>query len=246
MKHTIMEKTTGFKHLLEKTLYRELYRLNEDSVNEKSYDDIIIELSTAAMGFGGKDSLESEGVILIEFDNKQGLSHYADYLDNCEYVDDFEILASHTNVHLDKDEPVDELDLVSIRDDAQYKFFIIIYIWPQFVDYISEEPEEQDEEQDEDEESEVLESVEQVDEVIKKIRVNAAGVRSIKMACGKGFKWNPVAKICVQMSGQVLATLRMAIRKALITKRGEGVALSMRVKRKRARAMVMRKRMGLK
>lgn len=244
MKHTIMEKTTGFKHLLEKTLYRELYSLNEDAVNEKSYNDIIIELSTAAMSFGGKDTTESEGVVLIEFDNKQGLSHFADYLDNCEYVDDFEIRASHINVHADTEEPVDDLQLVSIRDDAQYKFFIIIYIWPQFVEYNAEEPEDSDESGEE-----VVvasESVEQVDEVIRKIRVNAAGMKSIKMSCGKGYKWNPVAKVCVQMSGQVLATLRMAIRKALITKRGEGVALATRVKRKRARAMVMRKRMGLK
>lgn len=84
----------------------------------------------------------------------------------------------------------------------------------------------------------------QIDEVKRLVKVNAQGKRRIKMKCRPGFKWN--GKTCIKISGQELATKRIAKRKAIITKRSQGSALKVRVLRKTRKARRFRKAMGLR
>lgn len=86
----------------------------------------------------------------------------------------------------------------------------------------------------------------QLDEVMRKIRVNARGLKSIKMQCPSGFKWDPSLEACMKITGAELSTMRRASRHALITKRNEGQALKVRVKRRIKRAFKFRQMMGMK
>jgi hypothetical protein len=92
---------------------------------------------------------------------------------------------------------------------------------------------------------ESVEAFEQIDEVERKIRVNARGLKTIKMKCPSGFKWDPSIQACMKISGAELATMRKASRHAIITKRAEGQAFKVRVKRRIRRAFKFREMMGL-
>ena len=83
-----------------------------------------------------------------------------------------------------------------------------------------------------------------LDEVKRRVKVNAKGIKRIKMQCSKGFKWDGNA--CVKITGAELAVSRVAKRKALITKRSQGNALKIRTLRKSRKAKRFRKTMGLK
>ena len=91
-----------------------------------------------------------------------------------------------------------------------------------------------------------LEEQEELLEVLRKIRYNSHGVRSIKMKCMKGFKWDPTISACLKITGSEVAIMRRASRRALITKRSEGNALKVRFKRRINKAFRFRKMMGLK
>lgn len=86
----------------------------------------------------------------------------------------------------------------------------------------------------------------QIDEVMRKIRVSARGLKTIKMQCGHGFKWDHSLDACVKITGAELSVMRKASRHALLTKRSEGTALKVRVKRRIRRAFKFRQMMGLK
>lgn len=92
---------------------------------------------------------------------------------------------------------------------------------------------------------ESIEAFEQIDEVERKVRVNARGLKSIKMKCPSGFKWDPSIQACMKITGAELATMRKASRHAIITKKSEGQALKVRVKRRIRRAFKFREMMGL-
>jgi len=76
-------------------------------------------------------------------------------------------------------------------------------------------------------------------------KVNAAGQKTKRVRCKPGFKLNSSGTSCVPITGGEKATKRLAIRKALRTKRAEGTALKNRTKRKRIKAMRKRKALGL-
>lgn len=76
-------------------------------------------------------------------------------------------------------------------------------------------------------------------------KVNAAGQKTKRVRCKPGFKLNSTGTSCVPITGGEKASKRLAIRKALRTKRAEGQALKNRTKRKRIKAMRKRKALGL-
>ena len=76
-------------------------------------------------------------------------------------------------------------------------------------------------------------------------KVNAAGEKTKRVRCKPGFKLNSTGTSCVPITGGEKASKRLAIRKALRTKRAEGQALKNRTKRKRIKAMRKRKALGL-
>jgi len=76
------------------------------------------------------------------------------------------------------------------------------------------------------------------------IKVNAKGARRIKMQCRKGYKWNGTT--CQKISGQELTRKKLAIRKAIRTKKSKGSGFKRLIARKRNKAMKKRKSQGLK
>lgn len=76
-------------------------------------------------------------------------------------------------------------------------------------------------------------------------KVNARGDKKRRVKCRPGYKLNAAGTSCVPISGSEKASKRMAIRKAMRTKRAKGTALQMRAKRKRLKAMRRRKSYGL-
>lgn len=76
-------------------------------------------------------------------------------------------------------------------------------------------------------------------------KVNSRGDKKRRVKCRPGYKLNSSGTSCVPISGAEKATKRVAIRKALRTKRAKGAALQMRAKRKRLKAMRRRKSYGL-
>lgn len=76
-------------------------------------------------------------------------------------------------------------------------------------------------------------------------KVNSAGQKTKRVRCKPGFKLNSTGTSCVPITGGEKASKRLAIRKALRTKRAEGQALKNRTNRKRIKAMRKRKALGL-
>lgn len=76
-------------------------------------------------------------------------------------------------------------------------------------------------------------------------KVNSRGEKRRRVKCRPGFKLNATGTSCVPISGGEKASKRLAIRKALRTKRAMGTAFKRRVNRKRNRALKRRKGYGL-
>jgi hypothetical protein len=77
-------------------------------------------------------------------------------------------------------------------------------------------------------------------------KVNSKGQKRRRVKCRPGFKLNSTKTSCVPLSGGEKSTKRIAIRKALRTKRSMGKGFQNRVKRKRLKALKRRKALGLK
>jgi hypothetical protein len=77
-------------------------------------------------------------------------------------------------------------------------------------------------------------------------KVNYLGQKKRRIKCPPGYKLNDTGTSCVPISGGDKAAKRLAMRKAIRTKRSKGVALQKRTNRKRIRAMKKRKQLGLK
>lgn len=82
----------------------------------------------------------------------------------------------------------------------------------------------------------------QIEEAKRVIRVTSKGERTRRLKCRRGFKRE--GDRCVPLSGSEKATKRVAIRKAVRTKRAD-VAGKRRATRKRLKAMRKRKAYGL-
>ena len=87
--------------------------------------------------------------------------------------------------------------------------------------------------------------METLHEVKRKIKVNFAGKKRIKMQCNKGYRFDAVRRVCVKISGSELAVSRRAKIKAVRTKRSMGLGFKTRTVRKSKRANRFRKLLGL-
>lgn len=76
-------------------------------------------------------------------------------------------------------------------------------------------------------------------------KVDAAGTKVRRIKCPVGYKLNPTGTSCVPITGSEKAQHRLAIRKAIRTKRSKGPAFQKRVNRKRLRALKKRHQYGL-
>lgn len=83
-------------------------------------------------------------------------------------------------------------------------------------------------------------------EVAKVVKVNAKGKRRIKMQCQVGYKYDPIRKTCVQITGSELAQSRISHRQMVRTKKSMGSGYKKRVVFRTNRAKHFRKLMGLK
>lgn len=77
-------------------------------------------------------------------------------------------------------------------------------------------------------------------------KVNSRGQKRRRVKCRPGYKLNDSKTSCVPISGGEKSSKRLAIRKAMRTKRSKGKGYQMKVKRKRLRALKRRKALGLK
>lgn len=213
-----------------------------------------LEVMMAAKSFGGEDADEHNGVIAVYFRSKQGAEHFLNYLEGCDVVETYEMNGKFKNRETDSSEDVVDFD--AINDDRQYEFQVIVYLYPEYSEFNADYDEDGDEDGDdaaleyqaelEAEGEEVQHDGEQIDEVIRKIRVNSRGKKTIKMQCAPGFRWDPHIEACVKITGQELAVMRKASRRALITKRSEGSAFKVRLKRRIKRAFKFRQMMGMR
>ena len=193
---------------------------NEDTDIEAQVSGTI---EKAAVSFGADPDISYEqGTMVIGFSRKQALSHFLDWVDSeCEYVDDYEVEAFHT----DSAGQVEELDFDSLSDDDPWTFEVSLYLSPEIVSFYPDE----------------------LDEALKRVfKVNARGMKRVKMQCGKGFKWNSERHACEKITGAELAIKRKAIKKAVRTKKAMGQAFKVRVARKMKKAKKFRKGYGLK
>lgn len=230
---------------LNETLKRKMGLVYEDS--DSDYNNPFLELSITAKTFGGEEPIENNGVIGIYFSSKQAVQDFADYLEDNKYVESYEINASLNNPKPDSDS-IKSVDLESIEDDSIYKFEILLYLYPEYVQITDDETDEDDEYLDiEDSVYENYKFIpsEPIHEVVRKIRINSRNVKSIKMKCTRGFKYDPTISACVKIGGAELATIRRGARHAVITKRAEGSAYATRIKRRTLRAFKFRKMAGL-
>lgn len=85
-----------------------------------------------------------------------------------------------------------------------------------------------------------------IDEARIVTKVNSRGQKRRRVKCRPGYKLNASKTSCVPITGGEKSSKRLAIRKAMRTKKSKGAAYQSRVKRKRLRALKRRKALGLK
>lgn len=217
---------------MEATLQKRLAeKLPQSSqLNEADEDCAELKLIALAKSFGGKETDCQGGVFVAEFEGQQALDHFAAALDDADYVYSYEIRVEGGDGEV--------MQYGALPPDI--KAIVLVYIDEDFIDYGSYEFDE-----DEPVEDDTSAGVE-LNEVKRQIKVNARGVKRIKMKCMRGYKWNPERKACEKITGQQLATNRKANRRAVLTKKSMGSTFKTRVLRKTKKAMRFRKSLGLK
>ena len=200
--------------------------LNEDCENLK--------LIALARSFGAKETDHEEGVFMAQFENKDALNHFADALDNADYVYSYEIRIEG------EEGSVSAFDTLP----AEIRAVVIVYIDEDYVDYGYYEVDEDDTDGIEGDDNGA--SAQELTEVKRRIKVNSRGVKRIKMQCKPGYKWDVGARACVKITGDQLAKNRKSHRRAILTKKSMGSAFKARVIRKTKKAMRFRKALGVK
>jgi hypothetical protein len=236
----------GFQQAFVETM-NEKFNSIRQALQEEMADvekEAVLKLEIGAKSFGAayEDTTYDQGVLITIIRNKQAAGHFSDFLEDCPFVDSYEInvlIKDPTN----NQESTIGVDFDDIQEGSNYDFEFVIYLDSNLVDYDYEEDYSGDLPAGN---YDVMdEAVENIAEAKRTIRVNFRGVKRIKMKCGKGFKWNPTEKQCQKIGGQDLAIMRRSIRQALITKKNEGSSLRRRVIRKRKKALKYRKSYGL-
>lgn len=190
-----------------------------------------LEVEMAVKSFGGGDFVHHTGVIMATLRSKQAAEDFSDWLEECKNVDTYEMSIIHSEADVDVE---DDIDFDAITDDRNFLFEFTIYLNPEIVSFndFEYEPETED--------------APMVTELFRKARVNFRGVKTIKIKCGRGFKYNSAMKTCQKITGDLLIHMRRAIKKAVLTKKAAGASFMKRVLRKRTKAMKFRHAFGLK
>lgn len=231
-----------FAKILKEKFLRHLSSLKESEgvADSAAEHDASMRIEQEAKARGGGDFSYKDGVALVYLRSKQAAQEYSDWLEKDKDVDTYEMNIVH---HGSDTDVKDDVELNDITDDRNFSFEFIIYLNPNIVVY--------DLDDDVDEDGEYKESVENFDdflsltEVERKIKVNFTGKKRIKMVCAPGFKWDPDEKVCSKITGIELLHIRQGIRKALLTKKSEGVSLKKRIIRRTKKAMKFRQLFGL-
>lgn len=185
---------------------------------------VVGSLEMAARSLGADPEIHYEqGTMIVSFQKKQALENFLDWIDtNCEYVEDYEVSAFHT----DAADQVEELVFDDISNDDPWKFELAVYLIPEIVTFYPEY---------------------ELEEGMKRVlKVNSRGDKRIKMQCSKGFKWNEIRHSCEKITGVELATKRQAVKKAVRTKKSMGNVFKVRMVKKMKKAKKFRKGYGLK
>lgn len=127
-----------------------------------------------------------------------------------------------------KPDSIDDIDFDGLSDDT-HEYQLIIYLYNTSV-YT--------------EHNDIFDTDLALSEAKRVTKVDARGQRTIKLKCKKGFKF--AGGKCVQVTGSELVTKKLAIRKAVKTKKSKGAGFTNRVQRLRKRALRKRKGMGIK
>lgn len=231
---------------LDEVLTRKLNTIKE----EADQRNVPLEIKMAAKSYGGEDADDHNGVVIVYFSTKQGALHFSDWLEEQPTVETYEI---NTMEQEGLGVQPNAIELELMTDALKCNFQVIVYIYPEYSTFDLDFDGDGDEDQDDlalatdyDDPLDLDESVEQLDEVQRKIRINSRGVKSIKMKCAQGFRWDPAMEACVKITGKELSIMRKSARRALITKKAMGTTFKVRVKRRILKAFKFRKMMGLK
>lgn len=233
-----------FRNYLKDILTKNLFRLNEemDDVEKKSV--MLIQLNAKFCGAYEKDFSYENGIVVVDIPSRDGSLDFSKFLEDSEFVDSYEITALRYDVE-DGVFEEEDFDLEEVFDDTGYSFQFVIYLEPSVVDFSNFDEYDYDGSEDPGDYNDLGEQTKYLPEVRRKIRVNARGKKTIKFKCVKGFKWNPNSKTCEKITGDQLTSIRRAVRKALLTKKNEGLTLQKRVILKRRKALKYRKSYGL-
>lgn len=81
-----------------------------------------------------------------------------------------------------------------------------------------------------------------------KIKVNSKGVKTKRIVCGKGRVLKTIGgrKVCLVQTGAAKARKKIAVRKAIRTKRAKGPGYARKINIKRQRGIKRRKNMGIR
>lgn len=192
-------------------------------LSEEEYD-IVSNIQANARSFGAKDVSYNFGVAVVDFSSKKAVEDFTSWLDTDSNVENYEIEVLYND---DGTEVVSDISFEDISDDHLFEFIVTIYIDPSIVDYS------------------MLDDENISEGVVRKIRVNSLGLKTVKMQCQKGSKWDSERRTCVMIAGQELSIKRQAIKKSILTKRAGGMTLKRRTIRKMKKADKFRKMMGL-
>lgn len=202
--------------------------------------DLVIQLRETGRQLGSDEGAYASGVLMLTFKNKKAVNDYCTFLENDPLVDTYDLEAVREDlVHgFVEDE---EYDFDNVMFDKEFEFIVYVYIDPSLVMLPAEELDVGDDfEWDDDTDNGFL------SEVRRKIKVNFRGKKRIKMQCSPGFKWDGAAKTCKKISGQQVAVMRKAMRRAVLTKKSMGQSFKARVIRKSRKANRFRKSFGLR
>ncbi len=237
--NNILQFQTILKQQLEDNFTTAVKQLNPitESVVVDDETKSRIDIESAAKSFGGNFPLYDQGVLIIDFDSKDSVTHFSAWLDDYKTVENYEInvlidINSDTNIN----RVVRDVDLNSLIDDDRYTYEFTIYLNPDIVTYSYGDEYDDAAEEFEDED---------IAEATRVIKVSSIGQKHIKMKCNPGFKWESESRSCQKISGEDLVNMRKGIKKRLITMKSEGPSLKKRTLIKTRKAMKFRKVMGL-
>ena len=210
------------KTMLEKKLLQRRSSILTESEDRTSD----IALVALARMHGAKEADAEQGVLAAYFEgDKQALSLFLELLDSLDYIESYELRTSG-----EEDEakiPEDEIDIKGT-------VLVLAYVAEEEIDYGDYY----------EEGAEIPEDG--LNEIKRIIKVNARGVKRIKLKCNRGYKYDASKKVCVKITGSELATKRKSNRRAILTKRSMGASFKRRVARKSNKAKRFRKALGLR